>query len=63
MLLTFTDALTKDSIAVNPAFVTAVFLVPEGDNKGKTVIGVTNGSIMIEESYIETVGRLNGELK
>ena len=63
MLVNFKDALTKEYIAINPQYVTAVFLVPEGDNKGKTVIGLTNGSIMVDEDYSYTVGVMNGELR
>ena len=31
MLLTFTEASTGDSIAINPTYVQAVFIAPQGD--------------------------------
>ena len=58
MMLTFTDAVTKNSIAVNPEFVVAVFEAVEGEHAGKTIIGLVNGNIVAEESYIDVVGQL-----
>lgn len=59
MLVTFTDANNNNVISVNPEFVVAVFEVAEGEKKGTTVINVINGNVLVKESYIETVGRLN----
>lgn len=63
MLLHFTDAVSGNHIAVNPTAVVAVFTATEGEMKGKTVIGVTNGSIVVSESEVEVLGLINGELK
>lgn len=63
MLVYFTDAVSKSQVAVNPTYVTAVFTAAEGDMKGKTVLGLTNGSLVVEQTQVEVVGTLNGELK
>lgn len=63
MLVQFIEAASSESIAINPTAVVAVFTVPEGDQKGKTVIGVSNGSIVVNEKYVDVVGALQGELK
>jgi hypothetical protein len=63
MLVTFTDSKSKNSVAVNPQHVVAVFTVTEGEDTGKTVIGVLNGNLLVDESYITVVGVLQGELK
>lgn len=57
-MLTFTESISGSSIAINPKQVVAVFTATEGDQKGKTIIGVTNGNIAVAEDYLETVGRL-----
>lgn len=62
MLLQFTDAVTGNSIAVNPTSVVAVFTVAEGEHEGKTVIGVSNGNLLVSEKYIDVVGQLQGQL-
>jgi hypothetical protein len=62
MLVYFTDATNQQQIAINPKHVVAVFTVQEGDMKGKTAIGVINGSILVEESQIHVVGVLQGQL-
>lgn len=62
MLLQFTDAVTNNSISINPSKVVAVFTVAEGEHEGKTVIGVTNGNLLVSESYIDVVGQLQGQL-
>ncbi len=61
MLLTFTDAQTNNPIAVNPKNVVAVFTVVDGDMAGKTVVGVVNGNILVNESYIDVVGQIQGQ--
>jgi len=71
MLVTFTDAKSNNPIAVNPEHVVAVFTVPaipdENDtisaDAGKTVIGVLNGNILVNEDYLEVVGQFQGQLK
>jgi len=63
MLIYFTDTSTKNLIAINPTYVVAVFTVNEGEHEDKTVISLTNGSLIVEESQIDVVGRLQGQLK
>ena len=64
MLLMFTDAMTGNSVAINPENIIAVFTAPENTEiAGKTVIMVPSGTVVIKEDYLETVGRINGELK
>jgi hypothetical protein len=63
MLVYVTDLLTNNKIAVNPSFITAVFPAPEGEHAGNTVIGLVNGSILIQEQQLDVVGQINGELK
>jgi hypothetical protein len=62
MLIYFTDAVTQDQIAINPTYVTAVFTAQEGDMKGKTVIGLTNGNLVVEQSQIDVVGALQAQM-
>lgn len=62
MLVYFKDATSQQQIAVNTKQVVAVFTVQEGDMKGKTAIGVINGSILVEESQIDVVGALQGHM-
>ena len=64
MLLTFSDALTGNSVAINPNNIIAVFTAPDNTEiAGKTVIMVPSGTVVVKEDYLETVGRVNGELK
>jgi hypothetical protein len=62
MLLYFTDAITNQAIAINPTYITAVFVAADGDMKGKTVIGLVNGSVVVTESQVEAVGSIQAEL-
>jgi hypothetical protein len=62
MLVMFTEAITGEPIAINPKSVVAVFTAAEGDNKGKTVIGVTNGSVFVSEDFVSAVGTIQGHL-
>ena len=63
MLLTFTEASTGDSIAINPTCVQAVFIAPQGDFKGSTVLSIGGQPICVKEEYTEVVGQINGALK
>lgn len=55
-----TDVANNNKIAVNTDHVVAIFPAFEGDHIGKTVIGLINGSIIVDESDVELVGILNG---
>lgn len=63
MLIKFTDAISKESISINPTYVVAVFVATQGEQAGKTVIGLTNGNILVDDAYLDVVGLLQGELK
>ena len=63
MLVYFTDAVNSCSIAINPTYVVAVFSAHDGPHLGKTVISVINGTVVVEESQIDVVGVLQGQLK
>lgn len=58
-MLYFTEAISNTSIAINPKHVVAVFTATEGDQKGKTVVSITNGNVVVTESLLDVVGRLN----
>jgi hypothetical protein len=62
MLLTFTEAQTGNSIAVNPEHVVCVFTGTD-ESGTKTVINVLNGNIAVSEDYLNVVGQLQGQLK
>ena len=62
MLVYFTDVITKKSVAINPEYVTAVFEATEEQHAGKTVIGLVNGNLLVEDSQLDVVGTLNGAL-
>ena len=63
MLIYFTDAVSGNKLAINPEYVTGVFIANDEENKGKTVLSLINGSFLVSESQIETVGVLQGQLK
>ena len=63
MLIYFTDIVSKNPIAVNPKYVVAVFPIVEGDLKDKTAISLVNGSVAVEETQIEVVGRIQSEIR
>jgi hypothetical protein len=62
MLLTFTDAKSKTSFAVNPAYVVCVSIGHDEEKNEKAIIHLTNGAIFVEEPYLDVVGSLQGEL-
>ena len=59
-MLLFTDTISKNAIAINPEYVVALFTSLDGEYKGKTVISVTNGAIIVDEEYTEVLGQLQG---
>ena len=54
-----TDAVTKNSVAINPKHVVAVFKIPEGDHAGKTGVNMVNSSIVCEEEDYAIVAEIN----
>jgi len=63
MMLLFTDAQTGNSIAVNPNFVVVVFSTKNDEGVEKTVINTTTGNVLVNESQVEVIGQIQGELK
>lgn len=63
MLVYFTDATNQQKVAINPKYAVVVFVLPDGEMKGKTVIGLTTGNIVVDESQIEVVGVLQGQIE
>jgi uncharacterized protein YlzI (FlbEa/FlbD family) len=63
-MIWLTDAINKHKVAINPYYIIAVFQVPESDDpaqnahKGKTAINLTNGSLIVEETEYDVVGRI-----
>jgi len=62
MLITFTDGVSKGPVAVNPEHVVVVFTATSGDQEGKTILGLINGNCVIDEDYLDVVGKLQGAL-
>lgn len=56
MLLTFTESTTGQPVSINSDYIVAVFTAAEGDNAGKTVVGVINGSVVVDDSYLDVTG-------
>jgi hypothetical protein len=59
-LIQFTEILANKPVSINPEYVVAVFEAKDGEYVGKTVIGVINGSVIVQES-LETVLAAFGE--
>jgi hypothetical protein len=67
MLLTFTEILSGEPIAINPTKVISVFTLKQTEGVeeqyvGKTIIVLEGSNVIVVEPYDEVVGRLNGEL-
>jgi hypothetical protein len=63
MLIYFTEAVSGNKLAINPKYVTGVFVANDEENKGKTVVSLLNGSFLIKESQIDAVGIIQGQLR
>jgi hypothetical protein len=67
MLLTFTEIMSGEPIAINPTKVVSVFTLKPNEGVeehyvGKTIIVLDGSNVIVAEPYDEVVGRLNGEL-
>ena len=63
MLIYFTDAMSKKSIAINPEHVIAVLESPNTEEvPGNTVVNLITGTVALEERLLNVVGLINGEL-
>ena len=63
MLVQFSEGVTGNPISINPEHVVAVFTANDGEQKGKTIIGVGSGSVIVSEDYLTVIGTINGALK
>jgi len=57
-MIWITEATSGNKIAINPTYIVAVFIISEGDQKGKTAINLTNGNVVVEESDFDVVGMM-----
>jgi uncharacterized protein YlzI (FlbEa/FlbD family) len=68
MLITFTEADLKHPVSINPSHIVSVFTLQNTDSPetarfvGKTAIVLVNGNVVVDEEYLEVVGRINGEI-
>ncbi|CAB4133420.1 hypothetical protein UFOVP250_172 [uncultured Caudovirales phage] len=62
MLVNFVEAGTGKSIAINPVHVVCLFEKAFDDLGEKTIISMINGNVAVDESYIEVMGVLQGQL-
>jgi len=61
-----TDSVNGHKVAVNPQYIVAVFSIPEttvegetpNPHVGKTAINLTTGSIIVDETEYDIVGRM-----
>ena len=58
MMIWVTDALTGNKVALNPDYIIAVFIAPDGEHKGSTAINLINGQIIVQETDLEIVASL-----
>lgn len=58
MLVNFTDGQTNKPIAINSNHVVIVFTSVAEDGTESTVISVLNGNVVVKESYLNTLGKL-----
>ena len=63
-MIWLTDSVNGHKVAVNPQYIVAVFKIPETTNEeqnklvGKTAINLTTGSIIVDETEYDIVGRM-----
>jgi hypothetical protein len=69
MLVLFTEVHSQETVAISPDKVVSVLTVQDDGNPeaskfvGKTAVVLTNGNVLVEESFVHVVGVLNAELK
>lgn len=62
MIVNLTEANTNTKVAINPNMVQSVFVLPDGEHAGKTLITIQGGGILVSETLEQTVSVLNGAL-
>jgi hypothetical protein len=64
MLIIYTDAVTGNSVAVNPEHVVCIFTnTDEKTGLTSTIINVLNGNIAVTEEYSTVVSQIQSELR
>jgi len=60
MLIWVTDTNNKAKVAVNTEHLVVVFTAQEGEQQGKTVLGLSGGiNVIVEETDLEIVALVN----
>jgi uncharacterized protein YlzI (FlbEa/FlbD family) len=60
MLIWVKESRSGNQIAINTKSVIAVFeVMDENEAKGKTALSLTNGNVVVEDSLLEVVARIN----
>lgn len=60
MLIWVKESRSGNQIAINSKNVVAVFeVMDENESKGKTAIALSNGTVVVEDSLLEVVSRIN----
>jgi len=63
-MIWLTDSVNGHKVAVNPQYIVAVFQIPETSDEeqnklvGKTAINLLTGSIIVDETEFDVVGRI-----
>jgi len=63
MLLNFNDKQTGNSVAINPKFVVVVFTSKDEEGNEATIINTITGNVPVQQSQIDAVGMIQGELR
>ena len=60
MLIWVKESRSGNQIAINSKNVVAVFeVMDENESKGKTALSLSNGTVVVEDSLLEVVSRIN----
>ena len=60
MLIWVKESRSGNQIAINTKSVIAVFeVMDENESKGKTALSLSNGTVVVEDSLLEVVARIN----
>jgi hypothetical protein len=60
MLIWVKESRSGNQIAINAESVIAVFeVLDDNESKGKTALSLTNGTVVVEDSLLEIVARIN----
>jgi len=60
MLLTLTEDGTNNTLFINSEYVVAVFTSMQEESKGKTIVALINGSVVVTQKDYEIAGMIKG---